>query len=150
MSDFEAFQNHSGNWQGTNTLHDPQTNQPDATIGTAALRTSENVLQLAYTWSYQSKPQQGTIEVKNIGEQMIASLIDSWHTGGQPMLFKGKPDPEKISLHGTYSAPPGPDWGWRIDLVPAGEELKMFMWNIFPEEMGGQECIAVEAIYTRS
>ena len=150
MNAFEAFRSHSGNWQGTNTLHDPHTNQPDPTIGTAALRTSDDALQIAYTWSYQDSPQQGTIEAKHVGEQIIASLIDSWHTGGQPMLFKGPVESEKISVRGTYAAPPGPDWGWRIDLIPSGDELKMAMWNIFPEEMGGQECVAVEAIYTRS
>jgi hypothetical protein len=26
-----------------------------------------------------------------------------------------------LSVRGYYAAPPGPDWGWRIDLQSAGD-----------------------------
>jgi hypothetical protein len=51
-----------------------------------------------------------------------------------------------ISVSGTYPAPPGPDWGWRVAvrLEPAGLVLRMF--NIPP---GDAEQLAVEAVYAR-
>lgn len=50
--------------------------------------------------------------------------------------------------YGTYSATPGPDWGWRIDLIPEADGvLHMVMHNITPD---GREVPAVDACYRRS
>jgi hypothetical protein len=51
-----------------------------------------------------------------------------------------------VDVLGSYSYPPGPDWGWRITLSPGEDELEMRMFNIHPE---GQEDLAVEASYRR-
>lgn len=74
--------------------------------------------------------------------------IDSWHTGGQFMTFRGEARPEgSISALGSYSAPPGPDWGWRIVLAGQSDgEIRIRMYNISPE---GDEALAVEAEYSR-
>lgn len=55
-----------------------------------------------------------------------------------------------VALRGTYAAPPGPDWGWRIDLIPTAATLRIVLHNVFPAGMGGQEAVAVEAEYTRA
>jgi hypothetical protein len=53
-----------------------------------------------------------------------------------------------VSIKGSYSAPPGPDWGWRTVIEPAGgETFRLVMYNIAP---GGGEELAVEAVYSRS
>jgi hypothetical protein len=55
---------------------------------------------------------------------------------------------DAVTLRGSYAAPPGPDWGWRIDLRPqGGDDLRMVMFNVTPE---GQEELAVEAVYGQS
>jgi hypothetical protein len=62
----------------------------------------------------------------------------------------GPADGDVVALRGTYAAPSGPDWGWRIDLIPTAATLRVVMHNVFPAEMGGQEAIAVEAEYSRA
>ena len=74
--------------------------------------------------------------------------VDSWHTSSKFMLFRGEDDKEGlVAVHGTYSAPPGPDWGWRIVLgADSANEVHILMYNITPD---GQEALAVEARYVR-
>ena len=50
-----------------------------------------------------------------------------------------------IALRGSYAAPPGPDWGWRIEI--ATEPLRIKHTNIFP---GGEEGPAAEGVYSRA
>jgi hypothetical protein len=45
-----------------------------------------------------------------------------------------------LIVHGNYPAPPGPDWGWRIEIPVVKEgRLKIDMFNIDPtgKEDGG-------------
>jgi hypothetical protein len=72
--------------------------------------------------------------------------VDSWHTGGRFMISEGSDEGGSISVHTTYSAPPGPDWGWRTVIEPGDGSFKIVMYNIMPE---GQEMLAVEALYSR-
>ena len=52
-----------------------------------------------------------------------------------------------VSIQGSYAAPPGPDWGWRILIEPRqADSFWMVMYNISPE---GREALAVEATYAR-
>jgi hypothetical protein len=51
-----------------------------------------------------------------------------------------------LAATGRYAAPPGPDWGWRIELVGEGPDvLVLRMLNITPD---GEEALAVEARLT--
>jgi hypothetical protein len=43
----------------------------------------------------------------------------------------------------------GTSWGWRIDVTPGGERLRVVMHNVWPEELGGKEELALEAEYAR-
>ena len=52
-----------------------------------------------------------------------------------------------VSVLGSYEAPPDPDWGWRIEVVPEGKSLRIIMHNISPDE---QEVLAVRATYERT
>jgi hypothetical protein len=52
-----------------------------------------------------------------------------------------------IDLRGSYEAPPGPDWGWRIIITaPSDNQLQIVMYNCSPE---GVEELAVQADYKR-
>ena len=64
------------------------------------------------------------------------------------MVCEGKVDEEGIvCVRGTYSAPPGPDWGWQITIEPESEEVFRFlMHNITPE---GKKELAVEVMYSQ-
>jgi hypothetical protein len=73
--------------------------------------------------------------------------IDSWHMGPAVMACYGSVSATPLSVRGSYSAPPGPDWGWRIDLATDGRDtLAVTMYNISPT---GKEELAVEATYGR-
>lgn len=66
----------------------------------------------------------------------------------KPMCDGTRDDGGVVSLRGSYPAPPGPDWGWRIELENHERaSLVMRMINISPE---GQEALAVLAQYERS
>jgi hypothetical protein len=59
------------------------------------------------------------------------------------------PDAGVIDVRGTYAAPPGPDWGWRIQIeaeLQAGL-LVLLMYNVHPD---GKEDLAVQATHRRS
>jgi hypothetical protein len=45
---------------------------------------------------------------------VLAAWTDSWHMDHKLMVCRGDIDATSLRLLGTYAAPPGPDWGWRI------------------------------------
>ena len=79
-----------------------------------------------------------------------AHWIDSWHMDHAAMTCTGTVSGNVISVRGTYAAPPGPDWGWRIDLSVEPAKLRLTMFNISPADLGGGEALAVEAVYRRA
>lgn len=107
-------------------------------------------LEIRYTWSEGGRSQDGLLlaRLEEPAGAIDAGWIDSWHQSQEIMRCRGEVSPEGVlSVSGHYAAPPGPDWGWRIELIPAapgGWELKMF--NITPE---GQEALGVQASFTR-
>ena len=48
-----------------------------------------------------------------------------------------------ISIKGTYVAPPGPDWVWKIEITPS--PFRSMHTNIYPE---GKEELAAEGVYS--
>ena len=108
-------------------------------------------VRMDYTWSYQGAPQEGSLLIGyESGPAVVtAHWVDTWHMGEGVMALRGTSDTDgSITVHGTYAAPPGPDWGWRIDLLPGDDSaLRLVMYNITPD---GQEELAVEADYART
>jgi len=100
-------------------------------------------------WAYQGKPQEGSLLIgrqTRVGN-VRACWIDTWHMGDQFMLLGGGEVGGKLSVVGTYPAPPGPDWGWRIELQPEGDRrLHLTMMNITPD---GEEQPAVATTLDR-
>ena len=143
----------AGRWRGSNRLHDPHTGKPEDSASTAVLAEllGGRFVRLDYTWSYRGVPQEGSLL---IGRQAArgkatAHWIDSWHMSDGVMACEGTVDPDGgIDVRGSYAAPPGPDWGWRILLRPAGgATLQLVMYNVTPD---GREELAVEAKYIES
>ncbi len=143
----------SGNWRGTNRLHDPTTNAPHDSPSTASLTPllGGKFIRFDYTWVYHGDPQEGSLLIGYDSGPALATAhwIDTWHMGERVMACAGTSDADgAIDVQGTYAAPPGPDWGWRIELRPGpGEALQLVMHNIHPD---GGAMVAVEAEYRRA
>ena len=84
----------------------------------------------------------------NAEEAASAAWVDSWHMSGKLMACLGEVDSAgAIKLRGAFEAPPGPDWGWTIEVSqPAPDTLKIVMCNVTP---GGDAEMAVQANFTR-
>src|SRR5262245_35269046 len=152
MNPLDALIACAGSWRGTSTLQDPHAGVAAESPSTAVVSPIPDGARLDYAWSYQGKPQQGSILFGTDEEAgaVTARWTDTWHTGNQPMACSGPmPGGSTLSVRGTYAAPPGPDWGWRIDVTPDGDELRIGMHNVWPQEQGGKEELAVEAVYGR-
>ncbi|MCU0617477.1 MAG: DUF1579 domain-containing protein, partial [Gemmatimonadaceae bacterium] len=106
---------------------------------------------LRYTWAHDGTAHDGVLLVRDTAPDAPPAMVwaDSFHTGGTFMsLGPGQRTAQGVSATGSYAAPPGPDWGWRIALeATAPAKLTLRMYNITPD---GEEALAVEAIYSRS
>lgn len=142
----------SGNWSGDTSLWfmpgDPaRDSETRATVVSAALG---KVLLVTYNWDYEGDPQEGTLSVRTEphAEDVEVVWYDTWHTGGKFMLFRGDAEGQGlVNVRCSYSAPPGPDWGWRIALTAEGaDRFAIRMHNISPD---GEEALAVDSRYAR-
>ena len=153
MSGLDRLAACAGRWQGSNRLHDPHTDAPEDSTATVVLATllGGRFIRLDYTWSYRGAAQEGSLLIGYQSDhgKVTAHWIDSWHMSEGVMACEGAVEAEgTIAVRGSYAAPPGPDWGWRIVLRPSDEAaLHVVMSNVTPD---GQEALAVEATYARS
>jgi hypothetical protein len=142
----------AGRWGATSRLHDPHAGSPDESPSTATVTPvcGSRFIRLDYTWAYRQTPQEGSLLIGYVTScaEATAHWIDTWHMGDKGMACRGSVEPSgRISVRGSYSAPPGPDWGWRIVITPGAQTLGIVMYNITPE---GQEQLAVETEYART
>lgn len=141
----------TGEWQATNQLWlMPGTPAHDSVSRlTVAPVVGEAVTMLRYTWAYEGAPHEGVMLVRDVpAAPPLIVWYDSFHSGGTFMTFgQGTRTDDALTATGSYAAPTGPDWGWRIEVhVPAADTLLLRHYNIMPD---GQEGLAVEARYTR-
>jgi len=155
MSVPEGLADLVGEWRGTSKLWlspDEPVRESDTTAS-VTLAAQGKFITIAYTWSYEGDPQDGLIVLSREakGNAVKAAWIDSWHMGDSMMMCEGGAvEDGAISVRGSYAAPPGPDWGWRIvvEAGDAGEEdaFEVIMYNITPD---GDEHLAVRGTYGR-
>jgi hypothetical protein len=151
MNAFESLAACAGSWTGTNTLHDPTTGKPEVTATTLTVTPvlAGRFARVDYTWTYQEKPQEGSFLVGFDAKAATVSThwIDSWHNGPNVLACTGPADESgTLTVLGSFPAPPGPDWGWRIAIEPRpATAIRIEMTNISPE---GEEYPAVEATYS--
>ncbi len=149
----EIQHNLIGEWTGDNLLRlswlTPQDYVSQTRLSVLPVAKG-NFLTFTYTWSHEDTAHEGMILLGYNKDQGIATAawVDSWHMSSKIMSCEGSIDGRGvIALRGSYEAPPGPDWGWRITITAnAGRELQIVMHNCSPE---GVEELAVQADYTR-
>jgi hypothetical protein len=140
---------HSGSWTGSNTLQDPHSGKPEESSSTATLTPvlDGRFVRVDYTWDYQGKPQEGSLLIgydPKSGE-VSGHWIDSWHMGRKVLNCVGtSTDDGTFAVRGSWAAPPGPDWGWRITIGKENDTLRITHTVIDPE---GQEDLAAEGVY---
>ena len=105
-------------------------------------------LMIRYTWSWEGAPQDGLLLVALEKRDVPAVWTDSWHMARNLMMCTvDDTGDDVLSVSGSYAAPTGPDWGWRIEVRPEADGWALRMYNIPP---GESELPAVEAIFTRA
>ncbi|MEO7723278.1 MAG: DUF1579 family protein [Chthoniobacterales bacterium] len=140
-----------GDWQGKMQLFMASPPEPGLISASRLAVTSiagGSFLQLNYDWSHEGETRTGVL-LFGYDEQNAATVawVDSFHMSSKIMFCTGVTNSGSATLTGSYAAPPGPDWGWRI-VIRSGSanELQIVMHNISPE---GQEDLAVQSDYTR-
>jgi hypothetical protein len=142
----------AGAWRGTNRLQvsaqEPADESPSELNITIVL--GGRFLRIDQKWARQGRPQEGSLLIGYDPDSQVATAhwIDTFHMGHKVMECRGViTKGGALDVRGSYAAPPGPDWGWRITLAPAAAGgLEISMFNIDPE---GKEELAVSATYQR-
>ena len=152
MGDLNKLKTISGNYKGTNRLHDPHSGGPDDTPSNLTLTSILNgrFVRIDYTWSYHNAPQEGSMLVGFEPDENLVTMqwIDTWHMSNKVLSLKGTAESDgSINVLGSYPAPPDPDWGWRIAITPGDKSVNIAMFNISPQ---GEEYPAVEANYNKT
>ncbi|MBL8521210.1 MAG: DUF1579 family protein [Betaproteobacteria bacterium] len=141
----------SGEWKGVKRLYLEGARGPEILCGmrlTLAAAARGCFDEFAYTWSFEGRPCEGVLLLgyDEPADLATAAWIDSWHQSARVMHLSGSRTNERtFSVRGAYAAPPGPDWGWRIDIgvprIEAPDLLSIKMFNVSPE--GGEELAVV-------
>jgi hypothetical protein len=153
MTGARAFGEMLGSWSGITQLwlSPGEASQGSDTTATVALIARDTALSIAYTWAFNGAPHEVLILLvpEQSGQRVSAAWLDSWHLEHQMMHCTGTIEATgSVRIQGTYPAPPGPDWGGRIEIAPPRDgRLRWTMVNITPK---GEEQLAVKAEFTRS
>jgi len=137
----------AGAWTGSNRLWMMPGSDAEESAATATVSFSGQgkFAELRYTWSTEGDPEDGLIVLRG-GVQAVWG--DSWHTPDGFYLWNGEILDCVVVVRGSYPAPTGPDWGWRIEIdARQTDRLRLSMFNITPD---GEEMLAVQAVYSRN
>lgn len=153
MSVNEHLAAYVGTWTGTNYLYlswEPDPLRQSRSDMTVSLKANRQFVAFEYTWSFEGEPQEGIILLGSDPASNAVQTVwtDSWHSTHVFMLSDGhSSDDGEVSVKGSYKVEGHPDWGWRTDIFPGEDQIKIVMYNVSPE---GVEELAVETVYTRT
>ncbi len=141
-----------GEWTGNNKLWFDST-KPAIESETMAVVQEEaagRMIAVRYSWGYEGKAREGILLLGDdpATGRCDAAWSDSFHNGHRLMPLTGPlAGDDNPTVTGSYPAPSGPPWGWRITLEhPSPNAFVMRMHNITPD---GKAELAVEASYAR-
>ncbi len=152
MSINEDMSRHVGSWSGTNKLYVSgmaEKVKESASKMEVSLKANQQFVAFEYTWAFDGEPQEGLIllgcDTKSDAVQTV--WTDSWHSSHTFMVSDGTvAEDGTLSVKGYYKVKDHPDWGWRTDIIPNGDSLRIVMYNVSPD---GDEELAVETDFTR-
>lgn len=153
MAEHDYLNQLEGDWRGPSNLWMNPAEPPIPSEWTASVArvACGQFLAISYAWEFNGDRKEGvlTFGLNGDSEKAGASWLDSWHMANQIMVCDRKMREDgSVAMLGNYAAPPGPDWGWRIEIHPGGDAdsfvLKMF--NITPD---GEEAPAVQTDFVR-
>lgn len=140
----------AGAWTGSYRLwlEPGQPARDFTTTLTATVAPSRRYLTLDYAWRDTESAQDGVL-VFILGAEAVATAmwVDTFHMHDRFMACRGTHRDGAIEVLGRYSAPPGPDWGWRTRVAWDAQSMTMQMFNVAPD---AKEYAAVEANYRRA
>jgi hypothetical protein len=149
MNLHELLSPFTGAWTGSNRLWMRPGEEAEESESTATVSFSGQgkFAELRYTWSTEGDPEDGLILLRELRGGVQTVWGDSWHTPDGFYLWNGDIREGVVIVRGSYPAPAGPDWGWRIEIDARQTGLlRLEMFNITPE---GEEMLAVQAVYSR-
>jgi Protein of unknown function (DUF1579) len=141
-----------GTWSGNSWLWLTPDEDPLECLSTADIGPicQGQFVRTSYTWEIGGKPQDGVMIFGVDADASLANAVwlDSWHMARQIMVCDCiRNETCVVIMTGTYPAPPGPDWGWRIEIQSSlRDSFTIRMFNISPE---GQDALAVLGEYQR-
>jgi len=141
-----------GTWSGTSRLWlmpGEPAHDSDSTAEVESVAQGQFFI-LRYVWAFDGDPHDGVIVFPSGASETSARSVwlDSWHMANAIMVCDTAHDGGVVSLHGSYSASHGPDWGWRIEIEP--DEPSRFVVRMFNITPAGEEALAVLAEYNRA
>jgi hypothetical protein len=151
MAKLEGLHSLKGKWAGPSRLwFRPDTPAKESTSQAEVSVVAQGLfLHIAYDWEFEGKAQDGVLLIGQEKDGAVrATWVDSFHMQEKAMHLEGSLSEDGVlSVNGSYAAPPGPDWGWRIEIAsPAGDALHLTMYNIPPEM---EAVVAVRTEYRR-
>lgn len=143
----------AGEWRGVNRLYEspdgPADESPSRVMITPVL--GGRFVRVDQWWSREGVEQEGSLLIGHDPNAGVPTghWIDTFHMGRKVMACTGRAGEDgTIDLRGSYAAPPGPDWGWRITVGrDAKGGLEIVMYNVDP---AGNEALAVRATHSRA
>lgn len=139
-----AFTNLVGTWKGTNKVYFGPGQPPVDTAeiaGGISLVSGGRLLEFSYVSTFKGKTIDGklTISYDAKFKEYLMTWIDSYHNSNRILQLTSGRDAEEanISAFGEYPADETVFWGWRIDVLPKGENgLTITHYNVPPGEEG--------------
>jgi hypothetical protein len=136
----------AGDWRGVNRLWMSPDVPADESASnlTVVPMLGGTFLRVDQTWARQGRPEAGSMLLGYDDGAATGHWVDSFHNGRRVMACTGAASGAGVDVRGNYPAPPGPDWGWRIQVIARPRELEIVMYNVDP---GGMEELAVRSTY---
>lgn len=138
MESFEKLLACAGTWRGSNRVQPSADDAVDESTSTLIVTPILNntFLRIDQTWSWQGTPQSGSLLIGYARTSGVVTIhwVDTWHNGTRIMPLVGEFDSRGVlNTRGHFPAPPGPDWGWRIEIQVKDSRLVMNMFCVEPE-----------------
>ncbi|MFK8057942.1 MAG: DUF1579 family protein [Saprospiraceae bacterium] len=135
-----AFANLVGSWKGSNKVYFGPDQPPVDTaeiVGEMKLVSGGRLLEFSYSSTFKGEPIDGKLLISydEKFKEYLMTWIDSFHNSNRILhLTSGRAaELDSVSAFGEYPADETVFWGWRIEVLPQGENgLTITHFNVPP------------------